>query len=191
MCVLWCWTWNCGTILHPCVYGTRELLLIMGTVTRGLLHLRLLHFERSVTRIFQIHCRLSFFIAGLTIASDVLIGKSTWDALFQPPNFFSKYKYMISPFCVCLNVTLSISSSGLYCKPNVHLKFDAIKICFGSVVFYWWSVCVNNSFKYSRWKKQTQQFTCDGKTQSNVGVFCLTPVSQAKWCKLYWLKFSN
>ena len=177
MCVLWCWTWNCGTILHPCVYGTRELLLIMGTVTRGLLHLRLLHFERSVTRIFQIHCRLSFFIAGLTIASDVLIGKSTWDALFQPPNFFSKYKYMISPFCVCLNVTLSISSSGLYCKPNVHLKFDAIKICFGSVVFFWWSVCVNNSFKYSRWKKQTQQFTCDGKTQSNVGVLLDTSVT--------------
>lgn len=35
------------------------------------------------------------FEIGLTITSDVLIGKSTWDALFQPPNFFSKYKHYI------------------------------------------------------------------------------------------------
>ena len=109
---------------------------MMVTVTRSPLHLRLLDFERPVTRILQIHCRLSFFFAGLTITSDVLIGKSTWDALFQPPNFFSKYKYTISPFFVCLNVTISISSSGLYYKLNVLLKVGAIKICFGSLVFY-------------------------------------------------------
>lgn len=35
------------------------------------------------------------FATGLTITSDVLIGKSTWDALFQPPNFFCKYKHYI------------------------------------------------------------------------------------------------
>lgn len=113
---------------------------------------------------------MSFFIfAGLRITSDVLIGKSTWDALFQPPNFFSKYKYMISPFFVCLNVTLSLSFSGLYHKLNVRLKVDAIKICFGSVVFYWWSVCVGNTFfKYSRWKKQIQQFICEAKILNQI-----------------------
>ena len=108
------------------------------------------------------------FFAGLKVTSDALIGKSNWDALFQQPNFFSKYKYMISPFFVCLNVTLSISSSGLYYKLNVPLKVDAIKIYFGSVVFYWWSVCVNNSFKYSRWKKQIQQFTCEGNVLNQI-----------------------
>lgn len=35
------------------------------------------------------------FENGLKTTSDVLIGKSTWDALFQPPNFFSKYKHYI------------------------------------------------------------------------------------------------
>lgn len=35
------------------------------------------------------------FILGLKVTSDVLIGKSAWDALFQPANFFSKYKYSI------------------------------------------------------------------------------------------------
>ncbi|KAL9954867.1 hypothetical protein ACROYT_G042452 [Oculina patagonica] len=35
------------------------------------------------------------FENGLKITSNVLIGKSTWDALFQPPNFFSKYKHYI------------------------------------------------------------------------------------------------
>ncbi|XP_015780401.1 PREDICTED: poly(A) polymerase type 3-like [Acropora digitifera] len=35
------------------------------------------------------------FDLGLKVTSDALIGKSTWDALFQPPNFFSKYKHYI------------------------------------------------------------------------------------------------
>lgn len=87
-----------------------------------------------------------FFIAGLRITSDVLIGKSTWDVLFQPPNFFSKYKYLISSCFVCLNVTLSLSyPAGLY-HLNVSLRIVAIKILyFGSVVFDWWSVLANNT----------------------------------------------
>ncbi|XP_015757279.1 PREDICTED: poly(A) polymerase type 3-like [Acropora digitifera] len=35
------------------------------------------------------------FDRGLNVTSDALIGKSTWDALFEPPNFFSKYKHYI------------------------------------------------------------------------------------------------
>ncbi|XP_068681664.1 poly(A) polymerase beta-like isoform X2 [Montipora foliosa] len=35
------------------------------------------------------------FDLGLKLTSDTLIGKSTWEALFQPPNFFSKYKHYI------------------------------------------------------------------------------------------------
>ncbi len=85
-------------------------------------------------------------IAGLRITSDVLIGKSMWDALFQPPNFFSKYRYLISPCFVCLNVMLSMSSPGLY-HLNVCVKVDAIKrLCFGGVVFDWWSVLDNNTY---------------------------------------------
>lgn len=85
-------------------------------------------------------------ISGLRITSDVLIGKSTWDALFQPPNFFSKYKYLISPCFVCLNVTLSLSSPGLY-HFNVCVKVDAIKrLCFGSVAFDWWPVLDSNTY---------------------------------------------
>lgn len=86
------------------------------------------------------------FIAGLRITSDVLIGKSTWDVLFQPPNFFSKYKYLISSCFLCLNVTLSLSyPAGLY-HLNVSLRIVAIKILyFGSVVFDWWSVLANNT----------------------------------------------
>jgi len=55
-------------------------------------------------------------VAGLKITSDTLIGKSTWDALFQPPNFFSKYKYLISPCFVCLNVKAlsQFCSAGLF-----------------------------------------------------------------------------
>ena len=111
------------------------------TVMRDLLHLRS-HYrdfsdlEGLVTKIVQMHDTMSFYIAGLRITSDVLIGKSAWDALFQPPNFFSKYKYMISTFCVCLIVTLSLSFSGLYYRLYVCPKVDAIKIYFDSVVFH-------------------------------------------------------
>ena len=46
--------------------------------------------------------RFESFILGLKVASDALIGKCTWDALFQPPEFFNKYKYSIFfVFCFC------------------------------------------------------------------------------------------
>lgn len=35
------------------------------------------------------------FDHGLEVTNDALNGKSTWDALFQPPNFFTKYKHYI------------------------------------------------------------------------------------------------
>ena len=47
------------------------------------------------------------FVAGLKVTSDALIGKSNWDVLFQQPNFFSKYKYIIFP---CLIVFLNLAS---------------------------------------------------------------------------------
>ena len=42
--------------------------------------------------------RFESFILGLKVASDALIGECTWDALFQSPEFFNKYKYSIF-FC--------------------------------------------------------------------------------------------
>ena len=163
--------------IDPCVHGRWVLLPMMSTAMSGLLHLWFLWFldlEGIISKILQTYCTLSFVILGLRIASDVLIGKAAWDALFQPPNFFSKYKYMISPVFVCLNVTLSISSCGLYHKLNVCLKVDAIKICFGSVVFYWWSVCVKNTFKYSRWKRKVEQFVRQEFWIKFLGVFLVT-----------------
>lgn len=32
------------------------------------------------------------FKMGLQITEDIMLGKATWDKLFQPPNFFMKYK---------------------------------------------------------------------------------------------------
>ena len=79
------------------------------------------------------------FVAGLKVTSDALIGKSTWDALFQQPNFFSKYKYIIFPcLIVCLNLASSPPSLGLndFHHLNVYLVLAiAIKnLCFVTVV---------------------------------------------------------
>lgn len=79
------------------------------------------------------------FFAGLKVTSDALIGKSNWDALFQQPNFFSKYKYIIF-FCliVCLNLASSPPSLGLndFHHLNVYLVLAiAIKnLCLVTVV---------------------------------------------------------
>lgn len=34
------------------------------------------------------------FKQGLAITEDIMVGKATWDKLFEPPNFFGKYKYV-------------------------------------------------------------------------------------------------
>lgn len=79
------------------------------------------------------------FVAGLKVTSDALIGKSNWDALFQQPNFFSKYKYIIfACLIVCLNLASSPPSLGLndFHHLNVYLVLAiAIKnLCFVTVV---------------------------------------------------------
>ena len=81
------------------------------------------------------------FFAGLKVTSDALIGKSTWDVLFQQPNFFSKYKYIIFPcLIVCLNLASSLPSLGLndFRHLNVYLELAiAIKnLCFVTVVCF-------------------------------------------------------
>ncbi|XP_049814791.1 poly(A) polymerase type 3 isoform X1 [Schistocerca nitens] len=35
------------------------------------------------------------FKQGLAITEDIMVGKCTWNKLFEPPNFFSKYKHFI------------------------------------------------------------------------------------------------
>lgn len=35
------------------------------------------------------------FENGLTITDKIMTGKATWDKLFEPPNFFGKYKHYI------------------------------------------------------------------------------------------------
>lgn len=35
------------------------------------------------------------FKQGLELTEDIVIGKTTWDKLFEAPNFFAKYKLVI------------------------------------------------------------------------------------------------
>lgn len=35
------------------------------------------------------------FENGLAITEEIIMGKATWDKLFEPPNFFGKYKHYI------------------------------------------------------------------------------------------------
>lgn len=33
-------------------------------------------------------------LSGLTVTDEILQGKADWSKLFEPPNFFQKYKYV-------------------------------------------------------------------------------------------------
>jgi poly(A) polymerase len=33
------------------------------------------------------------FREGLAITEKIMVGKAAWDKLFEPPNFFGKYRY--------------------------------------------------------------------------------------------------
>lgn len=35
------------------------------------------------------------FETGLSITEEIIMGKATWEKLFEPPNFFGKYKHYI------------------------------------------------------------------------------------------------
>ena len=61
--------------------------------------------------------KMSFesFILGFKVTNDALIGKFTWDALFQPSNFFGNYKYSIFFFFCCL-CSMSFSRFIVICS---------------------------------------------------------------------------
>ena len=40
------------------------------------------------------------FAEGLSITDNILLGRETWDKLFEAPNFFAKYRFV---FYICLD----------------------------------------------------------------------------------------
>jgi len=40
--------------------------------------------------------RFSNLIVGLAVTNEILQGKSDWSKLFEPLNFFQKYKYVLN-----------------------------------------------------------------------------------------------
>lgn len=70
---------------------SREFLLFDLSVT--VQNLNLVKF-RSCSSLFKnkMVIRFSILIAGLEVTNEILQGKSDWSKLFEPLNFFQKYK---------------------------------------------------------------------------------------------------
>lgn len=69
------------------------------------------------------------FILGFKVTNDALIGPFTWDALFQPSNFFGKYKYSIFFSCAAYVVcpfqdSLWFVLINVYCKCTPFIGCD-------------------------------------------------------------------
>lgn len=53
------------------------------------------------------------FKQGLQITDDIMLGKSNWDKLFEPPPFFVKYKHFIVLLVITANVEDHLEWCGL------------------------------------------------------------------------------
>ncbi|XP_012215374.1 poly(A) polymerase type 3 [Linepithema humile] len=61
------------------------------------------------------------FENGLTITEEIIIGKATWDKLFEPPNFFGKYKHYIVLLARSLSAEDQLEWCGLVESKIRHL----------------------------------------------------------------------
>ncbi|XP_012285566.1 poly(A) polymerase type 3 isoform X2 [Orussus abietinus] len=61
------------------------------------------------------------FETGLSITEEIIMGKATWDKLFEPPNFFSKYKHYIVLLASSLTAEDQLEWCGLVESKIRHL----------------------------------------------------------------------
>ncbi|XP_069174252.1 poly(A) polymerase type 3 isoform X2 [Procambarus clarkii] len=61
------------------------------------------------------------FKMGLQITEDIMLGKATWDKLFQPPNFFTKYKHYLVVIAVARTAEDHLEWYGLVESKIRHL----------------------------------------------------------------------
>lgn len=61
------------------------------------------------------------FENGLAITEEIIIGKATWDKLFEPPNFFGKYKHYIVLLARSLSAEDQLEWCGLVESKIRHL----------------------------------------------------------------------
>lgn len=53
------------------------------------------------------------FKQGLQITDDIMLGKSPWDKLFEPPAFFMKYRHFIVLLVIAANAEDHLEWCGL------------------------------------------------------------------------------
>lgn len=61
------------------------------------------------------------FENGLGITEEIIMGKATWDKLFEPPNFFGKYKHYIVLLAKSLSAEDQLEWCGLVESKIRHL----------------------------------------------------------------------
>ena len=122
-------------------------------IPRHNLYLLSVKINKQVNKIEREKIELpSLLILGLKVTSDALIGKSTWDALFQPPHFFSKYKYFIFFCFACSTCSKPLSQESLWfvlkivfctCMLFIGCNKNLNFVCV--VVFYSFQQCMRGS----------------------------------------------
>lgn len=68
------------------------------------------------------------FENGLAITEEIIIGKATWDKLFEPPNFFGKYKHYIVLLARSLSAEDQLEWCGLVESKIRHLIGNRLNI---------------------------------------------------------------
>jgi len=76
------------------------------------------------------------FENGLAITEEIIIGKATWDKLFEPPNFFGKYKHYIVLLARSSSAEDQLEWCGLVESKIRHLIGNNIKYTFIEIIKY-------------------------------------------------------
>lgn len=61
------------------------------------------------------------FKAGLATTEQIILGKATWNTLFEPPNFFGKYRHYIVLLASSTSAEDQLEWSGLVESKIRHL----------------------------------------------------------------------
>jgi len=76
------------------------------------------------------------FENGLAITEEIIIGKATWDKLFEPPNFFGKYKHYIVLLARSSSAEDQLEWCGLVESKIRHLIGNDIRYTFIAIIKY-------------------------------------------------------
>lgn len=115
------------------------------------------------------------FSTGLAITDEIMLNKAEWSKLFEAPNFFQKYKYVLSSFpCWPHMVRLHYFNKDLFLNPH-HTHF-------ATLLPYMHSICNPLIIEFERNKSTPMQSMLIFILVEVIFLYMLSIMVMVKYC---------